>query len=305
MNVLAVLPMYVPTSRVGAWVTTHEYLAGLARAGHAVHVVATYSRCTRYTIDGVIVHANGAEVPRPNVVISHLGDDSAGAHFARRLGVPAVRMVHGFKVDNRARLAKTPTALAVFASRALADDVGWDGPQIVAHPPVRAVDYRVNPGGLFTLANLSEAKGGRVLAEIAALMPKHSFLGVRGWGEQVEDQPANVAIIDPVEDMRDVYRRTRILLMPSDRESFGRVAVEAAVSGIPTIAHPSPGLVEAIGHSATWVDRTDINGWVTTIRRMQRLGAWQRASTRASLTVHDDPEVTIGRVVEAIEKAAA
>lgn len=306
MIVCAIVPQYVPWSRVGAWITTHEYLAGLAARGHHVDVIVASGRVVDpYDIDGVHVHPSGTDVDRPNVIVSHLGDTSYGAALAERLAVPSVRMVHGYDQRNAERLDTRPTALAVFASEALRTDTGWDGRAVVAHPPVRAADYRVRPGKLVTLSNLNAEKGGGLLGRIAERLPDRQFLGVRGWGYQYDRQPPNVRVIDPVWDVREVYRQTRILLVPSKVESYGRVGVEAAASGIPTIAHPSPGLVEALGDAATWVDRWDLTGWIDTIRHLATdRDAWREASARARRANQTDPDATVARVVEAIEGLA-
>ncbi|MFI1769152.1 glycosyltransferase family 4 protein [Streptomyces sp. NPDC020800] len=58
-----------------------------------------------------------------------------------------------------------------------------------------------------------------------------------------------------------VYSRSRVMLMPSLYESWGRVAVEAFASGIPVIAHPTPGLVESLGEAGIFAYRDDLNAW--------------------------------------------
>lgn len=315
MRVLGIFQQYVPQSRVGAWITTHEYLRALATRGHTVDVLTTNDQ-GEYTVDGVHVHPNGTAVRRPDLVVCHLGGPPAISLVASSFRVPVVKFAHGYHPDNALRLDNS--ALAVFCSQALADDTGWDGPQLVAHPPVFPADYKVRPGACVTLANLNPRKGGDLLAQIAKALPTVEFLAVRGWGQQVETQPANVRIVDPVEDMRDVYRQTRILLVPSERETYGRCAVEAACSGIPTIAHPSPGLVEAMGDRAiysfqglvralddhtTWVDRDDVDGWIEAVRRLQD-HRWDDASARARGAIQTDPEATVLKVCKAIEALA-
>lgn len=303
MNVLAVLPLYVPRSRVGAWVTTHEYLAGMAARGHTVTVVTLYSTRPAYTIDGVRVVPNGSDVPAPDTLISHLGDEGAGAHLAVTLGVPSIRFVHGFHDDNARRLDAHPTTLAIFASHALAADTAWDGPALVAHPPIHPDQFTVTPGDHVTLINLSAPKGGKHLGWIAQAHPSLPFLGVRGWGEQFKPNGRNIEVIDPVEDIRTVYARTRILLVLSEAESYGRCAVEAACSGIPTIAHPSPGLIEAMGDAATWIHRRNRRAWIAEVGRLQDGRSWAAASRRARKAIPTDAAETITTVCDAIEAA--
>lgn len=78
-----------------------------------------------------------------------------------------------------------------------------------------------------------------------------------------------------------VYGKTRVLLMPSIYESWGRVGVEAMASGIPVIANPTDGLSEALGDAGVFVDRDDLDGWENAIRRLQDGRSWNAASRRA------------------------
>jgi glycosyltransferase involved in cell wall biosynthesis len=65
----------------------------------------------------------------------------------------------------------------------------------------------------------------------------------------------NVRFTPRQEDMRPVYRRTRIVLAPSQcREGWGRVASEAHVSGIPVIGSRLGGLIESIGPGGIQLD---------------------------------------------------
>jgi glycosyltransferase involved in cell wall biosynthesis len=56
--------------------------------------------------------------------------------------------------------------------------------------------------------------------------------------------------------------------MPSKEETWGRTAVEAMSSGIPVIAHPTPGLKECCKDAALFVERTNIQEWSRLIIRL-------------------------------------
>jgi glycosyltransferase involved in cell wall biosynthesis len=68
-------------------------------------------------------------------------------------------------------------------------------------------------------------------------MPDRRFLGILPYyGEKsIPPAPENIEWIPFQNDVRDILKRTRILLVPSYYESFGRVAVEAMINGIPVI----------------------------------------------------------------------
>lgn len=303
MRILAVVPLYPPHSLVGAWITTHEHLRHLAGRGH--HVEALTILATR-TLDheGVTVRSRH-DLPDGDVVIAHLGDDGSGQRHAERLGVPLVYMVHGF-VSDPAKL--DACSLAVFNSETLRAEVGWDGPSIVAWPGVDPERYRTTPGDRVTLMNLSGDKGGELFWILAASEPSLQFLGVRGgYGRQIiRGDATNVAVLrKPVSDVREVYSQTRLLLMPGEKESWGRVALEGACSGIPTIAHPTPGLFESLGDAGIYVDRADLAGWRREVRRLHDPDEWSVASAKALersriLT----PDVSLSTVASAVEALA-
>jgi len=92
-------------------------------------------------------------------------------------------------------------------------------------------------GDAITLVNANVNKGVSQFIELAKRMPNRKFLAVRPYyGELwVPAAPSNVEWIPFDDDIRNVLKRTRILLLPSKYESFGRIAVEAMYSGIPVI----------------------------------------------------------------------
>jgi len=92
-------------------------------------------------------------------------------------------------------------------------------------------------GDAITLVNANVNKGVSQFIELAKRMPNRKFLAVRPYyGELwVPAAPSNVEWIPFDDDIRNVLKRTRILLLPSKYESFGRIAVEAMYNGIPVI----------------------------------------------------------------------
>ena len=285
MRVVAITPNYPPRSRVGAWLATHAYLAELARLGHDVSVNALLSTHRETILDGVTVRPSiigrDEAVAAADVVISHLGGDPSAARLAAQHGKPLVTFAHGRNVPGGALVDFGGPDLVVASSQALAREIEWDGPMIVARPITTDMS-RIATGDAITLVNCSKPKGIDTLHQIAARLPTHRFLAVEGgWGEQLGARSKNTRTHPTVANMATIWAQTRILLMPSEWESWGMVGVEALAHGIPVIAHPCDGLTESLGDGASFVDRGDIDGWVAAIRSLDGRDAWRDASARA------------------------
>lgn len=216
-----------------------------------------------------------------------------------------MRIIHGDYPGLHDRLMKFgEPALAVFNSHSLLEHSGFQGNAIVCHPVLHPDRYAARPGSAVTLVNLSESKGGMVFDQLARYMPRREFLGVLGgYGDQYEIERRNVRILPPTQNMRDdVYAKTRVLVMPSLSETFGMVAAEAMCSGIPVIAHPTPGLVECLGSAGLYADRDDLDAWCDIIEDLDRPAAWKRQSklvrARAAELAADDQ---VERFVSAVE----
>ena len=67
-----------------------------------------------------------------------------------------------------------------------------------------------------------------------------------------------------------MYQESKIVIMPSKSETWGRVAVEAMASGTPVIVSRSPGLLECVGKSANSCDRNDVSCWIEKIQTLTK-----------------------------------
>ena len=110
------------------------------------------------------------------------------------------------------------------------------------------------------MINPVQVKGVEIALELAERLPQQEFLFVEGWGtdpaivRRIERLP-NATYMRKQMDMRTVYGRTRVLIVPSQwQEAFGRVVVEAQASGIPVIASRTGGLPEAVGDGGILID---------------------------------------------------
>ncbi|MFE0045994.1 glycosyltransferase family 4 protein [Streptomyces albireticuli] len=281
----------------------HSMLRPLSDRGHRVTVWLSHPGDIEksYDIDGVRVvpYQEGAgfaaAAQKADVLLSHFENVPLVAGLARARRIPVAVICH----DNFATSFHDAAGadLVVYNSEWIRRDGEIFYAQypreflprntIVVRPPVMAEEYRTEPGDRATLVNLNADKGGDLFWQVAAWTPEWRFLGVRGaYGQQIMPPPRlpNCEVVDgvPGKEMREhVYARSRVMLMPSLYESWGRVAVEAFASGIPVIAHPTPGLVESMGEAGIFAYRDDLNAWTHALMSLRDPRNWERASRRA------------------------
>ena len=287
LRILGVTQSYIPAVHGGAQVTLHAVLRDLGERGHETRASVMWGDAAEPVVDGIPVfgNADGVSVEEhfqwADVV---LATGEARGRALRAAAIANRPIAFYVQVGNitRNKLWGKPD-LTIFCSHFVEQQYPWMTGGLVVHPPIEPSDYVTTPGDAITLVNLVEMKGGRLLFELAERMPERAFIGVRGWGLQyVPDRiPPNVTVLEPQRDMREVYARTRILIMPSAYESYGRVALEAATSGIPTIAHPVGGLREAMGNAGIWADRARVDEWIERIQELDDPECYRAASTLA------------------------
>lgn len=312
MRILVMVTAYPPGHNAGSEVMMHALLRPLVARGHTVDVVLTRDRGEEYDLDGVHVHPHVDRrdplrfTPDADLVIGHLDCAPRAAALGQLQGVPSVQVCHNTN-RHTASYIQQGADLFVFNSEHMAATFArHPGRAIVVRPPVDLVEYETTPGDAITLINLSPDKGSDVFYALAERFPDRRFLGVEGaYGEQVRDRLPNLTILPhlPAARMRDeVYARTRILLMPSAHESWGRVGVEAMCSGIPVIAAPTDGLRESLADAGHFADPDDLGAWEAHLRRLLDGRRWRAASRRAKARARElDPAPDLARWVATIE----
>lgn len=326
LNIVARVHAYPNDHNAGAEWALHEMLRALVQRGHRATVWLNQWAESRkpYEIDGVCVmphepssRAFQSAVPRASAVVSHLESVPGAACLARGHGVPLVVVCHNtFDLTWRPMLDGSSALAVVNSQWMLAEaEAAFDGAvrrpdrMLVVRPPVWPEEYRTARGDCITLVNCTATKGVEVLADLARRMPERKFLAVRGgYGEQQPPELDNVIVLDhmPGRRMRDeVYARTRLLLMPSDYESWGRVGVEAMASGIPVLAHPTEGLTESLGSAGVFCDREDVDAWQVAIEHLNGKDAYRAASRRAAARAKAlDPSQDLAAWCDAVEEVA-
>ncbi|OLT13066.1 glycosyl transferase [Actinomadura sp. CNU-125] len=327
MRIIARFGYYPPRHNAGSEWMAHSLLRALVARGHDVEVwLSRYSPDREpYDIDGVRVVPYAARLDfgsaawRADVLVSHHENVPSAGALARGMGRPFVVICHNTAPAIFKNVGRGSTALAVYNSLHMQADAEAffceyttslrPTTSIVVRPPVFAEDYAATPGDRVTLVNLNADKGGDLFWRLAERLPDLKFLGVKGaYGQQV-DAPRRLPNVDVVEHMpgdqmrEQVYARTRVLLMPSAHESWGRVAVEAMASGIPVVAAPTPGLSECLGEAGVFAERDDEQAWVEALTALTDPAQWAEASERAlARSKALDPAADLAAWCSAIEE---
>ncbi len=185
----------------------------------------------------------------------------------------------------------------------------WGRDSKIIKPLVELKDYIIDENNfnsfnnqLIFMFNPLKRKGGLIFKEIANRLPEIRFGTVFGWSSLKEnkdsenfsseyikritesegsrfdgllpnyinfDECKNVKVFEPEDDSRELYKKVKILLIPSQwKEAFGRVAIEAMINGIPVIASNVAGLKDAVGSGGILLEKEDINFWISEIKKL-------------------------------------
>lgn len=266
MRILWSIHLYPPTHNCGAEYVAHHVNKWLIEQGHEVRVMLLQGNLKPYMFEGVEV------IPYPlyspvdayrwaDVVFTHLDFSRHTVNICQIIKTPVFHFVHNDSEVYRSFIdgSKFP-AYVVYNSHWIAEKLAYKQASVVLQPPCPAEYYRIlgNPvnSEYITLINVNENKGGYQFYRIAQAMSDHRFLAVKGSyddGGLMPDIVAklqtlpNVKVIDHTPNPREIYQQTRLLLVLSRYESWGRVATEAMSNGIPVLYCPTEGLQENVG----------------------------------------------------------
>ena len=105
--------------------------------------------------------------------------------------------------------------------------------------------------GYVLMVNPCAYKGISIFLALAEKLPHVSFGAIPFWGTSAEDRAAlerlpNVTMVQPSRELDDIFKQTKVLLVPSVwGEAYGQIVVDAMLRGIPVMASNTGGLPEA------------------------------------------------------------
>ena len=168
----------------------------------------------------------------------------------------------------RKNLVKSDVVIAnSSAIKKITDDaLGTDC--VVVYPFVKMKNYKVKSSKEYiTMINPDVHKGYRIFREIAIRCPTKKFLVV---GKDIVEEIPNIKVVPWVEDMKEVYSKTRMILLPSFWfEPCGRIQLEGLASLIPSVVSNKGGLPETVPLELVVKNLEDIDEWVAKIELVE------------------------------------
>lgn len=164
-----------------------------------------------------------------------------------------------------------------------------------------------------TFINPHPKKGRDIAFDVAEQCPDIPFAFVEGWPLDPEDRQTNVersrragnvTLVPRTNDMRTVYSKARIVLIPSRwAEAWGRIASEAHFSGIPTIASKIGGLPESSGDGGLLIGpEAGADEWAAAVRRLWDDKEFYETMRRKAIEYSRRPAIDPEHQLDTIER---
>lgn len=281
MKILAHIHGYPPNHNAGAEWMAHHMFKWLQKRGHEIIVAVPDVGAQEF--EGIqIIPEYASEHIRvkyrwADIVVSHLDKIGKVINNIRVVDKPACFLMHNTHYNTMIDLIAHRSIMCFNSNYTKGStNTTTKNPYIlkescIVYPPCPIEYYKTNRGGAkyATLINYGLKKGGDIFYELAHMLPEIEFLAVKGdYFHQKKRRLDNVTFKENTPRIQKEYALTKVLLMPSQYESFGRTAIEAAASGIPTIAAPTPGLKESLGEAGIFRELDDIEGWAKELKKL-------------------------------------
>ncbi|MBY0338760.1 MAG: glycosyltransferase [Acetobacteraceae bacterium] len=231
---------------------------------------------------------------RPDIAVVQNPHPERLLNAIERAGTPTAVYVHEVEELDHYRAIRargTPViANSEFTARRLRERCGITDAAIV-RPLIDPAHYRLTPRPERVLfINTTPRKGVAIARALAEARPAIPFDIVVSWVlKESEKQELrawaarlpNVTLHQPRRDMRPLYARARLLLVPSQwQETWGRVATEAQINGTPVLASDRGGLPESVGPGGMLLPHdAPLGDWLAALDRI-----WGDPSLHAELS---------------------
>jgi len=291
MKILSYIHLYPPRHNAGAETYIHTLHLEAMRRGHQVKVLNMDAK--KYGIRAMYDH-QGVGVFLPDVrdyllrwcdvIITHL-DYSREATFAgKEYGKPVIHIAHN-DIPYPSVLQAECRLKVIYNAQWVADKLAYKWPGMV-FPPVPNDGAKVKEWGqqeYVMMVNLNENKGAPYFYSVARKLPQYKFMAVRGsYDKQILPDPKykNIVVVPNTPDIARYFATAKVVLMLSHYESWGLVATEAIMNGLPVIANPTPGLQENLGDAGIFIPRKKTADIAAMVDKLMTDGKFYAAQVR-------------------------
>lgn len=246
------------------------------RAGYVAN------RCWPHEIEELIQQR--IRLFRPDLLLTQLEGASEIAQVGAAAGIPTLIWIHDTNfsafIKNLEPHSRVATmSCSEFVAETARKQLGLTC--AVLYPPVdldRCKTSTENADSV-TFINPTKSKGLAVAIDVARLLPHRGFLFVESYplskpsldqlSSEISKCP-NIAFRRWSRDVKSVYRRTRVLLVPSQwPEAFCMVAVEANANGIPVVASRIGGIPATAGPAGILIEPdAPAEDWASAIEKL-------------------------------------
>jgi len=309
LKILLIPHNYKPFFNAGGETYLHNMVKALQPYGHEFKAIVYAEQ--PYVYDGVecipqgnlstMWAAHSGLLNWCDLLITQLLGTAYAYNKAHQFKKPLVFISHNQHRSYPINEPSNKNTWIIYNSEYLKREVNFTHPSFVL-PPI--IDYRnftpapASKRKYITLVNCNENKGGKIFIKLAERMPEYQFLGIKGpksYGEQFTAELPNLTYVDNREDITGYLSQTKVLVAPSEFETYGQAATEAICMGIPVVCSPTPGLKENLSHCGIYIDRNDVNLYTDILQLlMSDSGYYSQQSARAlKRAIELDPQPNV------------
>tara|TARA_A100000171_G_C2127175_1_gene144284 strand:+ start:1045 stop:2052 length:1008 start_codon:yes stop_codon:yes gene_type:complete len=275
MKILVVSKLYLHKNHAGGEAYLHHFLKMLQKKSNKIKInvlLPNNKEMKKYNYEDIIVNETTDNLDNTleyckeaDLVITHLDVAYDTIKYCLKNNIPNMFILHN-SLDLYNPFIEDERCMKIFNSHYVKNDYLNRGlvpnNYHILYPYTdfpKFSKFRDNKKErkYITLINPSENKGADVVLRLAKKKTKEKFLIVKGgyyphhqeyFINEFQNLP-NCHVIDNTKNIiREIYLKSKIILQPTNYETYGMVSAEASCFGIPCIVNQnSPGLVENLG----------------------------------------------------------
>lgn len=206
-------------------------------------------------------------------VITQQKSAFSAIQFAQRIGAKSILFLRSFLnlLSETVVLADIVIVNSEFIKRCYAPFMEKNDIKVL-YPPIDIERFRSvskKTSEYISMVSPMKPKGGEIFTDLAKKMSDRKFLAIGRKSRKIHF-PSNVKYVKWIDDMRDFYSQSSVVLIPSIwEEPFCRVAPEAQASGVPVISTRRGGLPESNAGQLFVDDQYDLEEWMKKIKEAE------------------------------------